>query len=203
MDKLLSRKKIISLIITCLLLSACERPATVSNWSPLANMQTSPTEDLSTMISETEVDTPTFSTPMMIGGTASPIPTIDIDDLPDTLPHLLKGYELVSWQSGNEWNFTLVSGTNRQKTFEELVSPESFVTKEGYVKITVKGVESIKQVLERVPAGESVAWGGMNLSGQVPSGTIYFAYPQQEIMDELMAVAKENGFDLYTLQESE
>ncbi len=203
MDNLLNRKKIILLIGLCFLLSACERPATVSNWSPITNAQTSPTEDLPTSISEAESVTPDISKPMEVSGTASPIPTIDIVDLPDTLPHLLKGYELVSWQSGNEWNFTLVSGTNRQKTFEELVSPESFVTKEGYVKITVRGVEGIKQVLARVPAGESVAWSGMNLAGQVPRGTIYFAYPQQEIMDELMAVAKENGFDLYTLQESE
>lgn len=191
------------MIIICLLLSACERPATISNWSPITDTQTLPAEDLPTSLPDPEAGTPDISTPIEVTSTETPIHPFNLENLPETLPHLLKGYELVSWKSDQEWNFTLISGTNRQKTFEELISPESFITEEGYVKITVTSVEDIMRVLERVPAGESIAWSGMSLTGQVPSGTIYFSYPPQEIMDELFMLANERGFDLYTLQESD
>lgn len=203
MDNPLNRIKIISTIIICLLITACERPATISNWSPITSTQTLPTDDILTLIPNPETDIPDVSTPMEVISTSTLIPPFNLDNLPETLPHLLKGYELLSWESGEEWNFTLISGTNRQKTFEELVSPESIITEEGYVKITVSGLEDIKRVLELIPSGESIAWSGMSLTGQVPSGTIYFSYPPQEIMDELFMLANERGFDLYTLQESE
>lgn len=148
-------------------------------------------------------DLPTAARTLPVILTPESIPPLDMDSLPDLLPSSMKGYELVSWQSGDEWNFTLVTGTNRMKTFEELISPESSITESGYVKITVSGVDEIEQVLKRVPSGESIAWSGMDLTGQVPSGTLYFSYPPQEIMDELFELAKESGFELYTLQESE
>jgi len=184
-------------------MSACERPATVSNWSPIDStpsvaVESSPIPNTETPLEVTE---PSLDTDAI--ATAVPIPPIDLEQIPEVLPHLLKGYELVSWQSGEDWFFTLISGTNRQKTFEELISPDNIIREDGFVKITVSGVEAVKQVLERMPAGESVAWSGMNLAGQVPSGTIYFSYPPQEIMDDLFALAKECGFNLYTLQESE
>lgn len=184
-------------------MSACERPATISNWSPIENTQTLSVEASPSSIIETEVDTPVVPTPTDAVSTVVAVTPVESESLPAILPHQLKGYELVSWQSGEEWNFTLISGTNRQKTFDELISPESVVTEEGYVKITVSGVEGIKQVLELMPAGESVAWSGMSLTGQVPSGTVYFSYPPQEIMDELFALAQACGFELYTLQELE
>lgn len=89
------------------------------------------------------------------------------------------------------------------KTFEELISPENFITDTGIVKLTVSGVDAIADILQRIPSGEFVSWGGMNLYGQVPSGTIYFSYPPQEIMNSLFALAKENGFELFTLKEPE
>ena len=32
----------------------------------------------------------------------------------------MKGYELYSWKVGTDWNYTLITGTNRPKTFEEV-----------------------------------------------------------------------------------
>lgn len=54
------------------------------------------------------------------GSTASPSPM--------RLPHSPKGYELYSWQAGDEWRFTLITGTNRLKRYEEIVSTENLVT---------------------------------------------------------------------------
>jgi len=33
------------------------------------------------------------------------------------LPRSVKGYELYSWRSGGTWQFTLITGTNRLKTY--------------------------------------------------------------------------------------
>lgn len=34
----------------------------------------------------------------------------------------LKGYELYSWQNGNDWFFSLVVGTNRNKSVKEVLT---------------------------------------------------------------------------------
>jgi hypothetical protein len=31
----------------------------------------------------------------------------------------MKGYELYSWQDGNTWKFSLLTGTNREKSLDE------------------------------------------------------------------------------------
>lgn len=188
----------IKTISVCLLLlfilTSCERPATQSNWSPIDATATTILEVAAAKSS---------STPAKETASPSSIPTFDLAQLPAALPHSMKGYELVSWKNDGEWNFTLVTGTNRQKTFEELISGDSYLTDDDYVKLTVEGENKISEILELIPAGETVNWGGINLNGQVPSGTIYFSYPPQEIMNALQAISKEHGFKLITLEETE
>lgn len=72
------------------------------------------------------------------------------------LPHSMKGYELYSWQVDDKWYFTLITGTNRIKGYEEITSSENIIGNNGWVKITVKGVDSIKVILKMVPEGEYV-----------------------------------------------
>ena len=36
----------------------------------------------------------------------------------------MKGYELYSWQEGDQWKFSLLIGTNRDKTLEEIKSAD-------------------------------------------------------------------------------
>ncbi len=187
-------KKIIVYLCLVFLLAACERPATQTSWSPINTIATSIPEATKTKSSSTPADE---------AASPSPIPTFDLAQLPAALPHSMKGYELVSWKNDGEWNFTLVTGTNRQKTFEELISGDNYFTGDGYVKLTVGGAERISEILELIPAGETVNWGGINLNGQVPSGTIYFSYPPQDIIDTLQSIAKDKGFELITLEETE
>jgi len=188
--------KKIAIFVLLMLLASCERPATISSSSPVSKTPTldveiSPTLQLSPQPEATEV----------IG--YSNLPTFDLADLPEVLPQSVKGYELVSWKIDDEWNFTLVTGTNRMKTFEELISIENIFDENGYLQLTVQGVDEISEILERIPPGETVTWGGINLNGQVPSGTIYFSYPPQEIMQKIQIISKEHNFDLITLEETE
>ncbi|KAF0109916.1 MAG: hypothetical protein FD147_1971 [Chloroflexi bacterium] len=107
----------------------------------------------------------------------------------------------MSWKSGETWNFTLITGTNREKTFEELMKPGSQITKEDFVKITVTGIEQIKKVIDLMPADEQILWGGMDLTGQVPEGTVYFTFPPQKLIDELVEYCKNRKITLYSLKE--
>ncbi|MFC1940340.1 hypothetical protein ACFLXO_06645 [Chloroflexota bacterium] len=49
----------------------------------------------------------------------------------DKLPHSFKGYELYSWEEDNQWHFTLITGTNRTKTMEEITLKEDFISEAG------------------------------------------------------------------------
>lgn len=74
------------------------------------------------------------------------------------LPRSFKGYELYSWQEDDQWHFTLITGTNRTKTMEEITSGENLISDTGWVRIHVVGEETIKAVLSRLYGGESVYW---------------------------------------------
>ena len=76
----------------------------------------------------------------------------------EKLPHSLKGYELYSWPEDSQWHFTLITGTNRLKTIEEIISEGDSIYENGWVKIQVAGTDAIKDVLSRLPEGESVLW---------------------------------------------
>ncbi len=60
----------------------------------------------------------------------------------------MKGYELYSWQADGAWSFSLLIGTNRLKTYDEVTSPD----------VAVEGVEAIKAALSELPTGEQVIW---------------------------------------------
>jgi hypothetical protein len=77
---------------------------------------------------------------------------------PVSLPRAPKGYELYSWQESEQWHFTLLTGTNRLKTYEEIVSVENVVSESESVRLTVQGLESLEATLGRLPEGETVTW---------------------------------------------
>ncbi len=192
-------KKALIITVMILLLAGCVRPATTTDWSPINSVKTQ-TSSIQTTAQPTHT-LKAGETPQML--TPTPWPTLDLSLLPEELPEGMKGYELFSWLSGGTWNFTLVTGTNRLKSFEELMSPENVYGDQGLVKISVSGVEEIKKVLDRLPAKTEIFWSGMDLTGQVTEGTTYFSYPPQEIVDELTTFCKTKKLNLNNLAESE
>ncbi len=76
----------------------------------------------------------------------------------DPLPRSMKGYELYSWPEGGQWRFSLITGTNRNKTLEEIVSGADVVSPDGWVHLRVTGVEAVQELLGRLPEKESVLW---------------------------------------------
>ena len=90
----------------------------------------------------------------------------------------MKGYDLYSWQVGDEWYFSLLEGTNRLKTYPEVTADT----------VAVKGIESILQKLERLPKGEQVFWTQQNLPNLV--------LPPEETTNQITESCVRSGIDL-------
>ena len=113
------------------------------------------------------------------------------------LPHSLKGYELYSWQVNTDWQFTLITGTNRTKSVEEIIAGENTVTEDGWVKISVHGVEAIKVVLSGLPPREEIFWLAKPHLEQAQNQVGPIAIPPQETIDVLQEYCKQLDLRLY------
>ena len=86
---------------------------------------------------------------------ASVQPTDAAADAP--LPAAFKGYELYAWDERGDVSYTLITGTNRQKTLTEITTQEPAVEDAGdWVLIRGHGLAALKRLLARVPAGTEV-----------------------------------------------
>jgi hypothetical protein len=112
------------------------------------------------------------------------------------LPHSMKGYELYSWQTNNQWYFTLITGTNRLKSLDEIISNENIVTSDGWVKINVQSVDSIKNVLSRLPQHENIFWVSAQWLEQVQAQADQITLPPQEIIDVVQEYCKQLELEL-------
>ena len=118
---------------------------------------------------------------------------LSIDNI-EKLSQSMKGYELYSWMADNQWHFTLITGTNRNKTVEEIISADNFISEAGWIKIQVVGIDALKTVLSKVPKDAYITW----LSG--PRGAdpegVNFSLPPSVVIDQVKALAAQFGWIL-------
>ena len=60
----------------------------------------------------------------------------------------IKGYELYSWKVKRRWHYSLLLGTNRAKSYDEITSRQA-------ERI---GIEALKAELRKIPKGDEVFW---------------------------------------------
>jgi hypothetical protein len=108
----------------------------------------------------------------------------------------MKGYELYSWQSDKEWHFTLITGTNRLKRYEEIVSIENVVTETDWVKVSVQGTENLRAVLNRLPEGETVTWNSDRWLERVGVSKGKIQSPAAELLEEIESHCRRLGIEL-------
>jgi hypothetical protein len=113
----------------------------------------------------------------------------------DKLPRSLKGYELYSWLEDNQWHFTLITGTNRNKTLEEIISEEDFISETGWVNVHVVGIEAIKSALSKLPQSESIFWCDELHIGKIIETNIDLQLPPEQITDTIKEYAEQCGLD--------
>ena len=178
-------------------LSACERTATTSSWSAINESQTQSTPSLiATLAKATSTSTPKFTPTSKFTPTRVAVATLDLSTLATKYPLAFKGYELLTWQKDGEWVFTLLTGTNRQKSFDEILAAGNTFSSTEINKVTVIGVEDFKKLLDHLPKGEWITWGGMDLAGEIPAGTVYFSYPPDDIFNDVIDYCKQKGITL-------
>jgi hypothetical protein len=112
----------------------------------------------------------------------------------EKLPHSMKGYELYSWVENDLWHFTLITGTNRNKTLKEIISG-SDIPADGWTNHHVVGVDAIKAVLSRLPEKEWVFWATDWRLIYSPDDTVKIVFPGQSTIDTIKEYAIECGLD--------
>ena len=101
-------------------------------------------------------------------------PTNELDINSLEFSHSEKGWELYSWFDSNVWNYSILPGTNRLKTLDEV--------KEN--KIQVTGEEKLMMVLNKLPKSDTLTWKGPMwlTSWQTTFGNLDL--PPQEIVEK-------------------
>ena len=71
-------------------------------------------------------------------------PPLNYDTI--SFAHSMKGWELYCWPNGDAWNFALLIGTNRLKSYAEVV--------ESPLRVT--GLDSLEELFEQLPFDEDI-----------------------------------------------
>ena len=95
---------------------------------------------------------------------------------PSPFAESMKGYELYSWQDGGQWRFSLLVGTNREKTLEEIKSAD----------VILSGVDELTSTLKNIPSGQYITW----------SSRESLSLPPDEIRSQVELTCKEQGLIL-------
>jgi len=120
----------------------------------------------------------------------------------ENLPGGMKGYELYSWSQDGQWHFTLITGTNRNKTLEEILSDEDIVSEAGWVQVHVEGVDAIQAALGKLRPGEEVFWLARPRTEATPTAGVTFALPPASMVDSIKSFCSERGLKLTVMPTS-
>ena len=88
----------------------------------------------------------------------------------------MKGYELYSWQEGDQWNFALLVGTNREKTLDEIKAAET----------VLHGPDALTAALEQMPAGQYITWNSRET----------LSFPPDAVIEQIEKVCADRGLIL-------
>jgi hypothetical protein len=96
--------------------------------------------------------------------------------IPDLPKDSMKGYELYSWQEGEQWYFSVLVGTNREKTLEEIQAPD----------VTLKDLDALKLALGKIQSGQYIGW----------STREGLDFPPDAMVREVQKICKDRGLEL-------
>jgi|SRR5215208_3303738 len=92
------------------------------------------------------------------------------------LAESMKGYELYSWQANDQWQFSLLVGTNREKALDEIKSHDTIPL----------DVNALISTLEKVPSGQYITW----------SSKETLSFPPDNIIKQVEQICKDKGLIL-------
>ena len=89
------------------------------------------------------------------------------------LPESMKGYELYSWEENGQWRFSLLVGTNREKTIDEIKSADTILP----------DVDTLTSTLEKIPSGQFITW----------SSKETLSFPPDDMIQQIEQTCKDAG----------
>jgi hypothetical protein len=112
----------------------------------------------------------------------NPLPPVDYNSL--CFEHSMKGWELYSRPNGNDWNYSVIVGSNILKTYNMVIGNP----------VSVTGTGSLKKILEHMPEGEEIVWIGEGWLSQIwTDGYRDLMLPPEDIILEINQYCQENG----------
>jgi hypothetical protein len=96
--------------------------------------------------------------------------------IPEPGVESMKGYELYSWEKDGEWYFSILVGTNREKTLDEIQSADA----------TLQGVDELTAALKSIPAGQYITWSAFDP----------LAFPPDDLILQVKEICKDQGLEL-------
>lgn len=112
-----------------------------------------------------------------------------------SFPKAFKGYELYIWEYDGEMWFTLITGTNREKGFDEIVLPGEVRTSDGWLKVTVQGLDLALKMLDQLPHNETLILMDLPSPGTI-NNPAYIYPPSQDLLNEIETYCLEKGLQL-------
>jgi hypothetical protein len=101
----------------------------------------------------------------------------------------MKGYELYSWKIKGHWYYSLLPGTNRLKSYEEITAPS----------IVRRDAEGLKSELQKLPRGEEVFWMSDSPAGASKSAAgqlLNVKHPSRKRIKGVKAICENLGIKL-------
>lgn len=133
-------------------------------------------------------DRPTASSPKAAAD-SSPQPAVQRDGL-----RSMKGWEVYVWESDQGPRFSLLMGTNRNKSASEIFDPAPIETFDREWSIaSAAPLENIRTSLSRLASGQSVFVSGVQRSGPEDFKTFL---PSDEILKSLRKISIELGLKM-------
>jgi hypothetical protein len=104
------------------------------------------------------------------------------------IEHSASGWELYSWNLEDQWKYSILIGTNRLKTYEEVITSDILAT----------GEEKLKEILKLFPKGENITWIGQGwLERCWQSGYKNLELPPEIILEDIKQYCNEMKLILY------
>ena len=103
--------------------------------------------------------------------------------------HSVKHYELYSWKLKGKWHYSLLVGSNRAKSYDEIISRNA-------ERI---GSEELEEELKKIPKGEEVVWMGdapMGAKRSETSKDIDLKHPTRKRIERIKAICDRLGIRL-------
>ena len=101
----------------------------------------------------------------------------------------MKGHELYSWKVKGHWYYSLLPGTNRLKSYEEITAPS----------IVRRDAGGLRSALQKLPRGEEVFWMSDAPAGADKSATgqtINVKHPSRQRIKSIKAMCDKLGIKL-------